>query len=215
VKENRVIPERRIHVLVHDEAGNTKLVAEVADPEVARGPGAARPIVVEGADDPSPHAQVAEGAGEVLGGSLVTVRPLVAAVLAPELRVSVVERVGNDVVVAELMLGVGAAGELRLARERVMELVDPTDSSASRSTCQRPKSPLPNDEEMPTGGEPNDEATPVSYDAALDTANRVIAGLPQTPADVPASWERACELACSAGGPVQSRVTALNWRARE
>jgi glycosyltransferase involved in cell wall biosynthesis len=38
----------------------------------------------------------------------------------------------------------------------------------------------------------------LSYQAARRTINRVIAGLPTDSGDVPAAWERACELASSA-----------------
>jgi glycosyltransferase involved in cell wall biosynthesis len=38
----------------------------------------------------------------------------------------------------------------------------------------------------------------LSYDVAVQTMSRVIAGLPRSGGDVPPSWERACELASSA-----------------
>ena len=40
----------------------------------------------------------------------------------------------------------------------------------------------------------------LSYEVALGTINRMIAGLPRNRTDVPPSWERACELASSSGG---------------
>jgi glycosyltransferase involved in cell wall biosynthesis len=39
----------------------------------------------------------------------------------------------------------------------------------------------------------------LSYEVALETVNRVIAGLPRDCTEVPPSWERACELASSFG----------------
>jgi hypothetical protein len=60
----------------------------------------------------------------VSGGGLPPVHPLLEAILAPELRVAVVEGGGDDVVVADLVLRVGAAPELGLLRARIGGLVE-------------------------------------------------------------------------------------------
>jgi len=56
--------------------------------------------------------QIAVAARVVPAVGVVVIDPLVAAVMAPQLRVAVVERGGDDVVVADLMPGVGAAAQL-------------------------------------------------------------------------------------------------------
>ena len=128
VEQQRVVAERRVHVLADREPAHGDLPARVAGAEDPLGASAGRAVGIERADRPAARAQPAEAAGVLAVRGRVAVDPLVHAVLAPELRVAVVVGVGDHVVVAELGPGVGWIGhvlELGAARARVARLVDP------------------------------------------------------------------------------------------
>ena len=125
VQQQRVVAERRVDEVLHVDAVRLHALAVVAGAELALGGCARGPVGVQGAHGLAVHAQVAVAAREVVARGLVEVGPLVAAVLAPELRVAVVEGVGHHVVVAHLVPGVVAAGQLRLLGLRRRLLVDP------------------------------------------------------------------------------------------
>src|SRR4029079_6820770 len=100
---------------------------EIARAELPIGPRPRWPVGVQGADGAVAEPQVAIAPGVVAGGGLVGVDPLVGARLAPELHIALVVSVGDEVVVAELMPGVGRAIELALVslggRRRVDRIV--------------------------------------------------------------------------------------------
>ena len=81
-------------------------------------------FVVEGADDPAVDIEVPVAATLVSVGDVQLIDPLGETVLAPELRIAVIECVGLDAIVADLAPGVCAAGELGLAGDRIGVLVD-------------------------------------------------------------------------------------------
>src|SRR6185295_3594331 len=93
-------------------------------PEIALDGRVGWPVEEERAQHRAVDGHPSEAARVVLVGGVPAVRPLLQAILAPELRVSMVERRGDDAVVAHLVLRLRTARELRLLRSGVGRLVE-------------------------------------------------------------------------------------------
>src|SRR5581483_9723555 len=115
-------PERRVLVLFDRDAVDAQQSLVVADAEA---PDEVRALVVEveRAGALAVHVQIAVAAGVVAPSRVVEVCPLREPILAPELRVPVVERVRDNVVVAQLVLSSRGAAQLGLTRARCALLI--------------------------------------------------------------------------------------------
>ena len=145
MQQHGVVAPGRVDDIRHVDPVGDEVAAVVADPELARVVGARRAVEIHRASDLAGHVQVSPAAGVVLARGLVEVGPLREPVLAPELRVAIVVGHPLDVVVAELVLGLGGARELGLLGDRVGRLIEcvVVEGQPELIDAPAPESPLP------------------------------------------------------------------------
>ena len=124
MEQHRVVARRCIDVLVDRRAGERRAAVEVAEPERPAHTLTGDRAGVQRAVRPPVQAQVPVATAVVAVRCVVGVDPFVVAVLIPELHVTAVERVGHDVIVAELMPGVAPAAELGLGGLGCRQLIE-------------------------------------------------------------------------------------------